>query len=559
MKNFLLSPVLAFGLLAVAHQARSDSIYVTSASDNTIQCFDLGNGSSLGIITAPSLSYPSGLAVDSEGNIYVGNYPTGTISKFSSSGSSLGIFSTIGARGPDCLAFDKSGNLYVTDETGNSVVKISPYGIKLSSYTTGLDGPIGLAFDSLGNLFVANSGNNTIFEFSASGVESLFANTGPHPRGLAFDNYGNLYAAISGNNTIEKFSPTGTSSVFASSGLDNPQSIAFDSSGNLYTANFNSGTIVSYTPEGVSSVFTSNSINNPWGLAIVPEPSTYELFGIGAIGTLMVLRRKRRLNHQYPMKNTILSLLVAVGLIGSASAQVPTGDLANGLVSFYSFNGNANDSVGVNDGVASDITYDFDRFGNPNQTANFNGNSSSYISINNTSLDLPVPFTISSWIKFHPGEGFQGPRIFSTSSYELTTDLSDNDRYIYMNVADSVGVETIKSSVAIPADQWSQITGVWSSGLLQLYINGNLSSQKYTSIIPDYSRWGNATIGVNSGSIYNDNYAGLIDDVAIWNTALSSSQVSQLYTLQLPEPSTYALFGIGAVGLLMVMRRKKAV
>jgi len=47
--------------------------------------------------------------------------------------------------------------------------------------------------------------------------------------------------------------------------------------------------------------------------------------------------------------------------------------------------------------------------------------------------------------------------------------------------------------------------------------------------------------------------------LSFYNTALSSSQVSQLYTLQsAPEPSTYALFGIGAIGMLMVIRRKKA-
>ena len=46
------------------------------------------------------------------------------------------------------------------------------------------------------------------------------------------------------------------------------------------------------------------------------------------------------------MKTTILSLLVAVGLIGSASAVPFTGDLANGLVVYYPFNGDSNDYSG---------------------------------------------------------------------------------------------------------------------------------------------------------------------------------------------------------------------
>jgi hypothetical protein len=260
------------------------------------------------------------------------------------------------------------------------------------------------------------------------------------------------------------------------------------------------------------------------------------------------------------MKKTISSLLVAVGLITSAYAQVPSGDLANGLVSFYSFNGNANDSVGGNDGLASNVTYDSDRFGNPNQSASFNGSSSSYISINSSNLNLPVPFTVSSWIKFQPGQGFQSPRIFSTSSYEITTDLNENARFVNMNVTGSGGdTDYVKSSFPIPADQWSQITGVWSDGLLQLYINGNLSSQKYISIIPDYSRWDTANIGVNSGSLVNDNYAGLIDDISIWNTALSSQQVSDLYQVQsVPEPSTYALLLLSGAASLWALKRRKS-
>jgi hypothetical protein len=51
---------------------------------------------------------------------------------------------------------------------------------------------------------------------------------------------------------------------------------------------------------------------------------------------------------------------------------------------------------------------------------------------------------------------------------------------------------------------------------------------------------------------------GTISDLRIYNRALSSNEVSQLYALQsVPEPSTYALFGIGAVGMLLVMRRKR--
>ena len=55
------------------------------------------------------------------------------------------------------------------------------------------------------------------------------------------------------------------------------------------------------------------------------------------------------------MRKTLLPILVAVGLAGSAL----TGDLANGLIHYYSFNGNAYDTVGSNNvTIIGDVTID---------------------------------------------------------------------------------------------------------------------------------------------------------------------------------------------------------
>jgi hypothetical protein len=75
------------------------------------------------------------------------------------------------------------------------------------------------------------------------------------------------------------------------------------------------------------------------------------------------------------MKTPILSLLVAVGLIGSASASILTGDLTNGLVAFWQLNGNANDSVGGYNGTINGATPTTDQFGNPNGALSFDGSN----------------------------------------------------------------------------------------------------------------------------------------------------------------------------------------
>jgi len=102
---------------------------------------------------------------------------------------------------------------------------------------------------------------------------------------------------------------------------------------------------------------------------------------------------------------------------------------------------------------------------------------------------------------------------------------------------------------------WHQLVLTLQGSSASIYIDGNLAS---TSAIN--------TGGITSGGWFRwyllpaPDYQldAAIDDLNIWNTALSSSEVSQLYTLEsAPEPSTYALLGIGAVGMLMVLRRKR--
>ncbi len=68
---------------------------------------------------------------------------------------------------------------------------------------------------------------------------------------------------------------------------------------------------------------------------------------------------------------------------------------------------------------------------------------------------------------------------------------------------------------------------------LLLYVNGELAGSTEITEAPDYSRVGFVpTIAGNSGS-GADNYGGLVDDLRIYNRALSSNEVPQLYALEL--------------------------
>jgi hypothetical protein len=262
-----------------------------------------------------------------------------------------------------------------------------------------------------------------------------------------------------------------------------------------------------------------------------------------------------------PMKNTILSLLVAVGLIGSASAQAPSGDLANGLVSFYSFNGNANDSVGGNNLQRyGNTSYTSDRFGNLNGSLYLSSENDYATSTGNLGVSGKSDLTVSAWVKVSTdliyGKSiaiqFGDPTVIGGMFNIAVTPENGGQISNGGNYAD-VWAPNIGNPFL---NAWKLITTTYSGDTTntKIYLDGQQLTSFYNYNVAKDIIASPLNIGVNGFSLLQSS----IDDVGIWNTALSSSQVSQLYTLQsAPEPSSYALFGIGAIGLLMVLRRKK--
>jgi len=265
------------------------------------------------------------------------------------------------------------------------------------------------------------------------------------------------------------------------------------------------------------------------------------------------------------MKKYNLSLLVAVALIGSASGQVPSGDLANGLVSFYSFNGNANDSSGnANNGVASNVTYGFDRFGNPNQSADFSNNG--YIEIPSLRSLNNYPSTYSMWLYLN------SYRENSWGQVDLMGKEQPGQGNMYIlriynnwnaNIHNELCISDFNTLYTPSLNNWINLVLTYDAAhLATLYVNGKnifsvtLNSQ-YDYMFTDQPFL--ISKPYTYDQVLRESIPGYVSDVGIWNTAFSSSQVSQLYTLQsAPEASTYALFGIGVIGLLMVLRGKKA-
>ena len=209
--------------------------------------------------------------------------PTATVGQAMATEAVLSTFvdNTHGLSQPNPLTFDGNGNLYVANGNTNSISEVTPGGV-VSTFATSplLSDPWALTFDASGNLYVAEDGPGYISKVTPAGVVSTFIDHSKGifgPDGMAFDAHGYLYVATV-DNTIAKVAPDGTVSTFLTSaqGINSAAGVAFDSNGSLYVANVVTpgradaiGTITKVTAAGVVSTFigTNQGLLNPRGLA----------------------------------------------------------------------------------------------------------------------------------------------------------------------------------------------------------------------------------------------------------------------------------------------------
>ena len=277
---------------------------------------------------------PNGLAVDATGNTYVAEAnhlirkisPAGVVTTLagSSNGSADGNGNAASFAYPTALAVDAAGNVYVADTSNHIIRKITPAGdVSTLAGMAGVQGsadgtgtaaqftqPSGIAVDASGNVFVADSGNQTIRKISPAGVVSTVAGTagssggsdGPaatalfaFPTGIAFDATGNLVIADPNGGTIRRLSAGGTVTTIA--GTFNTQgsadgtgaaarflypfALALDAAGNVYIADSENSTVRKLTPAGVVTTVvgvagekvvrlgSNPRLNSPHGIAVL--------------------------------------------------------------------------------------------------------------------------------------------------------------------------------------------------------------------------------------------------------------------------------------------------
>ena len=211
-------------------------------------------------------------------------------------------------------------------------------------------------------------------------------------------------------------------------------------------------------------------------------------------------------------------------------------DLNNGLVAYYPFNGNANDESGNgNHGTVNGATLTTDRLGNANSAYSFNG-SSYYIKVaDSNSLDITSSISFSSWIYVYGSTNDHQVIIgkwYNNNVFEETyvLELQPNGKTIQMplNGISTGGYSNVASNTEISFNTWVHVVGVYDSSEIRLYVNGVKTGSLITSgNLPLTSA--PLMIGAHDSTSDRNAFNGIIDDVRIYNRALSSSEIEELY------------------------------
>ncbi len=271
----------------------SGNIYVADYKNNKIRKIDSSlnvttlAGSSFGFAdgsgTNAQFKNPYSIALDSSGNVYVADTVNDKIRKIDSSGnvttlagSSSGFADGSGTNAqfnkPTGIAIDSSGNVYVADTVNHKIRKIDSSGNvttfagSSSGFADGsgtnaqFNNPKGISIDSSGNVYVADTLNHKIRKIDSSGHVTTVAGSSSGfadgnvttaqfnlPQGVDVDNNGNIYVADSSNHKIRKIDNFGNVTTLAGSGTDGfadgnattakfnvPYAVTVDNNGNIY-------------------------------------------------------------------------------------------------------------------------------------------------------------------------------------------------------------------------------------------------------------------------------------------------------------------------------------
>jgi len=245
-------------------------------------------------------------------------------------------------------------------------------------------------------------------------------------------------------------------------------------------------------------------------------------------------------------KRILLLIFIALSTITAFAQNVPSYVPTNGLVGWWPFNGNANDESGNgNHGMVNEATSSIDRFQALNSAYHLDGNGD-YIYISNNFFDNgSAELSLSIWYKLdqlsNPNNGNSSHTLFNTSPHNgmsLGMNFLSNSKYnLFLGngtpaISWNTSIFNAQSNQNYTSNSWHHILLVKSGVTYLLYIDGVLDNT-WTSNISILSYFYEMYFGSTDPSVSNEVILGSLDDIGIWNRALTECEIQDLYHAQL--------------------------
>ncbi len=198
-------------------------------------------------LTSSELGYPTGVALDSNGNVWFADTVNGAIKEWIAASNTVVTPIFYGFYYPNGVAVDAEDNVYIADTYNNAIEEwIAASATLKTLVSSGLRYPVGVAVDDSGYVYIADSENNAIKEWIAvsNSVITLISSGLNYPVGMVLDSAGNVLFADTGNGAIKEWwAASNTVTTLVSSGLASPQAVVKDALGNLYITDSGNGAI----------------------------------------------------------------------------------------------------------------------------------------------------------------------------------------------------------------------------------------------------------------------------------------------------------------------------
>ena len=228
------------------------------------------------------------------------------------------------------------------------------------------------------------------------------------------------------------------------------------------------------------------------------------------------------------MKTLLFALLFGGGLIAQTPSYVPT----NRLVGWWPFNGNANDASGNgNNGFVSGPTLTTDRFGNSSKAYSFNGIQDFIRTTSNiTNIDT---LTISTWVYLNSNDGGCYVHIGidgNAGCNGIGVGSGGQNNYAFpglelISLQSCIGWS--QSTYQVNSQNWFNLVFVKTRNTAKYYLNGNLLGT--SNLLNTNSPSSSIFFGSTADSPFTVTFSGKLDDIGIWNRALTQQEITALY------------------------------